>query len=57
MKNKNIYSNLKESDFDGHTEFYKLSKLQRLEWLGELLNFVFEFKGIAKKQKIISKNK
>jgi hypothetical protein len=34
-------------DFDGHTEFYRLTAEQRLEWLCEAAAFVHEFKGKA----------
>jgi hypothetical protein len=33
--------------FDGHTEFYRLTPEQRLEWLCEAATFVYEFKGKA----------
>lgn len=32
-------------DFDGHTEFYRLTPEQRLEWLCQAAAFVYEFKG------------
>jgi len=35
-------------DFDGHTEFYRLTPEQRLEWLCQAATFVHEFKGKAK---------
>jgi hypothetical protein len=34
-------------DFDGHTEFYRLTPAQRLDWLSEAARFVYEFKGKA----------
>ncbi len=34
-------------DFDGHTEFHRLTPEQRLEWLCEPATFVYEFKGKA----------
>lgn len=34
-------------DFDGHTEFYRLTPEQRLEWLYEAATFVYEFRGKA----------
>ena len=34
-------------DFDGHTEFYRLTPEQRLEWLCQAAAFVHEFKGKA----------
>ena len=35
----------KPEDFDGHTEFYRLTPEQRLEWLCQAATFVYEFKG------------
>jgi hypothetical protein len=35
----------KPEDFDGHTEFYRLTPEQRLEWLCQAAAFVHEFKG------------
>src|SRR6266704_237828 len=37
----------KTEDFDGHTEFYRLTPEQRLEWLCQAATFVYEFKGKA----------
>ncbi len=37
----------KPEDFDGHTEFYRLTPEQRLEWLCQAATFVYEFKGKA----------
>ncbi len=37
----------KPEDFDGHTEFYRLTPEQRLEWLCRAAAFVHEFKGKA----------
>ena len=34
-------------DFDGHTEFYRFTPEQRLEWLCQAAAFVHEFKGKA----------
>ncbi len=34
-------------DFDGHTDFHRLTAEQRLEWLYQAATFVFEFKGKA----------
>lgn len=34
-------------DFDGHTDFAKLTPLQRLEWLEHLSWFVYENRGRA----------
>jgi len=38
----------KPEDFDGHTECYRLTAEQRLEWLCQAATFVYEFKGKAK---------
>jgi hypothetical protein len=38
----------KPEDFDGHTEFYRLTPEQRLEWLCQAATFVHQFKGKAK---------
>ena len=35
-------------DFDGHTEFHRLTPEQRLEWLCQAATFVYEFKGKAR---------
>lgn len=35
----------KPEDFDGHTEFYRLTPEQRLDWLAQAVCFVAEFKG------------
>jgi hypothetical protein len=37
----------KPEDFDGHTEFHRLTPEQRLEWLCQAATFVYEFKGKA----------
>lgn len=37
----------KPQDFDGHTEFHRLTPEQRLEWLCQAATFVYEFKGKA----------
>lgn len=34
-------------DFDGHSDFDKLTPDQRLRWLDELIAFVSEHKGLA----------
>jgi len=34
-------------DFDGYTEFYRLTPAHRLDWLCEAATFVFEFKATA----------
>ena len=38
----------KPDDFDGHTEFNRLTPEQRLEWLCQAATFVYEFKGKAR---------
>jgi len=38
----------KPEDFDGHTEFYRLTPEQRLDWLAQAVCFVAEFKGKAR---------
>ena len=35
-------------DFDGHTEFLRLTPEERLEWLYQAASFVYEFKGKAR---------
>jgi hypothetical protein len=35
-------------DFDGHSEFHRLTPEQRLEWLCQAASFVYEFKGKAR---------
>lgn len=37
----------KPEDFDGHTEVYRLTPKQRLEWLYQAATFVHESKGSA----------
>ena len=38
-------------DFDGHTEFHRLTPEQRLEWLAEAATFVYENRGRAQERK------
>jgi len=38
----------KQEDFDGHTEFDRLTPEQRLEWLSQAATFVYECRGIAR---------
>jgi hypothetical protein len=40
----------KPEDFDGHTEFHRLTSEQRLEWLCQAATFVFESKGKARSE-------
>jgi len=35
------------ADFDGHTEFQKLTPEERLDWLFQAATFISEFKGKA----------
>lgn len=37
----------KSDDFNGHTEFYRLTPEQRLDWLRQVATFVHEFEGKA----------
>jgi hypothetical protein len=41
-------SKLDPSDFDGHTCFKELTPEQRLDWLAELVVFVYEAKKFKK---------
>ena len=34
-------SDLKPEDFDGHTEFHRLTPEQKLEWLSQLVQFYY----------------
>jgi hypothetical protein len=38
-------------DFDGHTEFHRLTPEQRLDWLSQVATFIYEFKGRAHEPK------
>ena len=42
-----VLGQCKPEDFYGHTEFYRLTPEQRLEWLCQAATFVYEFKGKA----------
>lgn len=46
-----IIKKLKPSDFDGHTEFRKLTPEQRLRWLSEAVDFLYLAKKSKKSQK------
>lgn len=51
---KNIISRTDSASFNGHTEFCNLTPEQRLDWLAELVVFVYEsrsFRFDVKKQK------
>ena len=37
------------ADFDGHTDFQRLTTSQRLDWLAQAAAFVYEFKGAARR--------
>jgi hypothetical protein len=37
-------------DFDGHTEFARLTPEERLDWLFQAATFVYEFKGRAREE-------
>ena len=41
-------SGLSRSDFDGHTEFKKLSYRERLEWLSQTVRFSFKYSKTKK---------
>jgi len=43
-KNSRALAQCRPEDFDGHTEFYRLTPGQRLEWLCEAATFVYELK-------------
>lgn len=36
-----------EQEFDGHTDFERMSISRRLDWLGQAIVFVNDFKGVA----------
>jgi hypothetical protein len=38
----------KPDDFDGHTEFHRLSPRQRLAWLDEAVAFITSAKGVKR---------
>jgi len=42
-----VLAQCKPEDFDGHTEFYRLTAEQRLECLCQAATFVYQFKGKA----------
>ena len=37
-------------DFDGHTDFQKLSAEEKLLWLSQVAQFASEFKGATKRK-------
>ncbi|MEO5717682.1 MAG: hypothetical protein ABIR29_03820 [Chthoniobacterales bacterium] len=42
-----VLASCQPQDFDGHTEFARLTPEERLEWLYQAASFVYEFKGKA----------
>lgn len=46
-KFRELIRSLDDKDFDGHTDFQKLTPKQKLEWLSELIHFTH----MAKKKK------
>ncbi len=42
-----ILASCHPEDFDGHTEFPRLTPEERLEWLYQAATFVYEFRGKA----------
>jgi len=51
-KFRETISKLDPRDFDGHTCFKELTPEQRLEWLAELVIFVYESRSYEKQEKI-----
>ncbi|MEO5717673.1 MAG: hypothetical protein ABIR29_03775 [Chthoniobacterales bacterium] len=43
-----VLASCQPQDFDGHTEFARLTPAGRLEWLYQAASFVYEFKGKAR---------
>lgn len=39
-----------DKDFDGHTDFQKLTPEEKLLWLSQVAQFASEFKGKVKKE-------
>ncbi len=44
IKRKPVISALKPEDFDGHTEFRKMTPEQRLRWLSEGAKFIYNIR-------------
>jgi hypothetical protein len=40
-------ANCSPEDFDGHSDFQRLTHEERLDWLFELAEFIRDFKGMA----------
>jgi hypothetical protein len=52
-----VLAQCKPEDFDGHTEFHRLTPEQRLEWLCHAAAFVYEFKGKARSSPSLSRRR
>jgi hypothetical protein len=50
LENLEILRRCSTEDFDGHTEFHRLTPLQRLMWLDEAVAFI----GAAKRMRPLS---
>ncbi len=48
---KKVLDRLKPEDFDGHTEFHRLTPEQRLMWLSQAAQFWHECGGLARQSK------
>ena len=46
-----VPATLSPADFDGHSDFKNWTPEQRLDWLGQVIAFVHEFKGAVHRQK------
>ncbi len=46
----NIIKNLSEEDFDGHTEFRRLTPEQKLIWLSRAVQFTYRYGGLTVKK-------
>lgn len=42
---EDVFSNLSEKDFDGHTEFKSLTPKKRLQWLSQMSQFLWKVKS------------
>ena len=52
-----ILATLKPEDFDGHTEFHRLTPEQKLMWLSQIAQFVVEARSWRKIRKETSQAK
>ena len=43
-----VLAQCRPEDFDGHTEFHRLTPEEKLDWLVQAATFVHEFKGKAR---------